>query len=59
MYESVENVKNGLAEQRYIASDEIATVVYLAEKLSKPDDIQARYLYRGSGPERARVRRRG
>jgi len=36
MYESVENVKYALAEQRYIASDEIATVVYLAEKLGKP-----------------------
>ncbi len=36
MYESVEAVKAGLAEQQYIASDEIATVVYLSEKLGKP-----------------------
>lgn len=36
MFESVEMVKDCLAEQQYIASDEIATVVYLAHKLGKP-----------------------
>ena len=36
MFDSVEAVKNALAEQQYIASDEIATVLYLAEKLGKP-----------------------
>ncbi len=36
MFESVGNVKDCLAEQQYIASDEIATVVYLAQKLGKP-----------------------
>ena len=36
MFESVNHVRQALAEQKYIASDEIATVVYLAEKLGKP-----------------------
>ncbi len=36
MFESVKMVKDCLAEQQYIASDEIATVVYLAHKLGKP-----------------------
>jgi MoxR-like ATPase len=36
MYESVEMVKDCLESQQYIATDEIATVVYLAEKLGKP-----------------------
>ncbi|HEX3049648.1 MAG TPA: MoxR family ATPase [Aggregatilineaceae bacterium] len=36
MYESVEQVGQALAEQRYIASDEISTVLFLAEKLGKP-----------------------
>lgn len=36
MFESVDAVKIALAEQQYIASDEIATVLYLAEKLGKP-----------------------
>jgi MoxR-like ATPase len=36
MFESVQMVKDCLAEQQYIASDEIATVVYLAQKLGKP-----------------------
>ncbi len=31
-----EAVRAGLAEQKYIASDEIATVVFLAERLGKP-----------------------
>lgn len=34
--ENVTQVKDGLTEQSYIASDEISTVVYLAEKLGKP-----------------------
>jgi MoxR-like ATPase len=36
MFESVQEVKDCLAEELYIASDEIATVVYLAGKLGKP-----------------------
>ncbi len=36
MYESVEMVKDCLESQQYIATNEIATVVYLAEKLGKP-----------------------
>lgn len=36
MFESVEQVQSALAEQQYIASDEIATVTYLAQKLGKP-----------------------
>jgi MoxR-like ATPase len=36
MFESVETVRDALKGQQYIASDEIATVVYLAEKLGKP-----------------------
>jgi len=36
MYESVDQVGQALAEQRYIASDEISTVLFLAEKLGKP-----------------------
>lgn len=36
MFETLENVGEALAEQRYIASDEIMTVLYLAEKLGKP-----------------------
>ncbi len=36
MHESVEEVKGVLARELYIASDEIATVVYLAERLGKP-----------------------
>ncbi len=35
-FNSVETVKARLAEQKYIASDEIATIVYLSEKLGKP-----------------------
>jgi hypothetical protein len=33
VYETVEQVKEALAEQQYIASDEIATVLFLADKL--------------------------
>ncbi|MCS7060190.1 MAG: MoxR family ATPase [Anaerolineae bacterium] len=36
MFKSIADVKSGLLEQQYIASDEIATVVYLAEKMGKP-----------------------
>lgn len=34
--ETVEEVREALTRQRYIASDEIATVLFLAEKLGKP-----------------------
>jgi MoxR-like ATPase len=36
MSEATEKVKQSLSKQQYIASDEIATVVYLAEQLGKP-----------------------
>ncbi len=36
MSEATEKIKRLLSEQQYIASDEIATVVYLAEELGKP-----------------------
>ena len=36
MSEATEKIKATLAQQQYIASDEIATVVYLAEQLGKP-----------------------
>lgn len=36
MSEATQKVKEGLIKQQYIASDEIATVVYLAEQLGKP-----------------------
>ncbi len=36
MFQNIEDVQNGLGEQRYIASDEISTVVYLAQSLEKP-----------------------
>lgn len=36
MFETVEKVGQGLADQLYIASDEISTVLFLAEKLGKP-----------------------
>lgn len=35
-FTSTETVKNHLSRQKYIASDEIATIVYLSEKLGKP-----------------------
>jgi MoxR-like ATPase len=35
-FESTENVKTSLSTQNYIASDEISTIVYLAQKLGKP-----------------------
>jgi MoxR-like ATPase len=36
IFDSTESVKSALSRQRYIASDEIATIVYLAQKLGKP-----------------------
>ena len=36
MSEAAGKIKESLADQQYIASDEIATVIYLAEQLSKP-----------------------
>ena len=35
-FESTGKVKSSLGSQKYIASDEIATIVYLAQKLGKP-----------------------
>ena len=35
-FSSSSSVKAALSEQKYIASDEISTIVYLAEKLGKP-----------------------
>ena len=36
MFENVKQVGQSLAQQRYIATDEISTVLFLAEKLGKP-----------------------
>ncbi len=36
MFNNIEQVKAALAAQNYIATDEIATVIFLAEKLQKP-----------------------
>lgn len=36
LFTSTETVKTQLSRQKYIASDEIATIVYLSEKLGKP-----------------------
>lgn len=36
MFESISQVRDALATQQYIATDEISTVVYLADKLQKP-----------------------
>ncbi|MCX7839137.1 MAG: MoxR family ATPase [Anaerolineae bacterium] len=36
MFKNITEVKNALAAQQYIATDEIATVIFLAEKLQKP-----------------------
>ena len=35
-FESTASVKKALSAQQYIASEEIATIVYLAHKLGKP-----------------------
>lgn len=36
MFQTKDDVKRALAEQRYIATDEIATALFLAERLNKP-----------------------
>jgi MoxR-like ATPase len=36
MFRDIDDVRQGLGRQQYIASDEIATVVYLAQSLCKP-----------------------
>ena len=36
MFDSISQVRDALATQQYIATDEISTVVYLADKLQKP-----------------------
>ncbi len=36
MFNTIEEVHNGLSSQQYIASEEIATVTYLAQNLGKP-----------------------
>ncbi len=36
MFKDISEVKNALAAQQYIATDEIATVIFLAERLQKP-----------------------
>src|SRR5215470_14986976 len=36
LFNSTNTVKVSLSEQKYIASDEIATIVYLSQKLGKP-----------------------
>src|SRR5512142_3138833 len=36
MFNSIAEVREALAGQRYIATDEISTVVYLAQHLQKP-----------------------
>jgi MoxR-like ATPase len=36
MFDNISEVKNALAAQQYIATDEIATVIFLADKLGKP-----------------------
>jgi MoxR-like ATPase len=36
LFESTDTVKASLSTQKYIASDEISTIVYLAQKLGKP-----------------------
>lgn len=36
MYNSITEVKNALATQNYVATDEIATVIFLAGRLEKP-----------------------
>ena len=36
MFQDIDQVKSGLGQQEYIASDEISTVLYLAQSLGKP-----------------------
>ena len=38
-FESTGKVKAALSEQKYIATDEISTIVYLAQKLGKTDAV--------------------
>jgi MoxR-like ATPase len=35
-FESTDTIKTALSEQKYIPSDEVATIVYLAQRLGKP-----------------------
>ena len=35
-FQSTESLKDALGQQKYIASDEIATVMFLAQQLGKP-----------------------
>ena len=36
IFESIATLKASLSAQKYIATDEIATILYLAQKLGKP-----------------------
>src|SRR6187551_4112775 len=36
LFDSTDTVKSELAKQKYISSNEIATIVYLSQKLGKP-----------------------
>ncbi len=36
MFKDINDVKSGLAAQQYVATDEIATVIFLADKMQKP-----------------------
>jgi len=36
MFNSINDVREGLLRQQYIAGDDIATIVYLAERMGKP-----------------------
>src|SRR5690554_4670449 len=36
VFDTIEEIRSRLGEQQYIASDEIATTVFLAERLNKP-----------------------
>src|SRR3972149_4086161 len=39
LFDSTKTVKSELSNQKYIASDEIATLVYLSDKLAKEEDV--------------------
>jgi hypothetical protein len=47
MFESVADVKGRLREARYLCNDEMATVVYLADRLGKPLLVEGQRQYRG------------
>ena len=47
MFKDTADVNQRLGKQQYIASDEIATVVYLAQSLCKPD-VYKRQLYKSA-----------